>query len=262
MRTMHAPRPLPLDGIGVLVTRPDDQASILVGRLAALGAHAVRLPVMDIADIADHRMLHALIDRLHEFDWAIFISPTAALRAVNLIRARRALPATLRIAAIGQGGARELARLGVGEVLAPVGRFDSEALLELPPMQAMEGRRVVIFRGEGGREQLAETLRARGATVEYGECYRRVKPAAMDPEVLKLLARGRLHATHVTSAEGLRNLFEMAGAAGSRWLRDLPMFVPHPRIAEVARELGVKEANAIAGGEDALIEALTTRFAP
>jgi uroporphyrinogen-III synthase len=256
-----APKPLPLEGVGVLITRPDEQAEMLADRLLRLGANPVRLPVIDIADIADHGALNALIDRLHEFDWAIFISPTAAGRGIELIRARRMLPATLRIAAIGQGGARELARLGVNTVLTPGGRFDSEALLALPEMHDMAGRRVVVFRGEGGRELLADTLRARGARVEYAECYRRARPAAMDPAVLRMLARGALHAAHITSAEGLRNLFDMVGAPGGPWLRELPMFMPHPRIAQAARELGVKEAHAIAGGEDALIEALLERFA-
>jgi uroporphyrinogen-III synthase len=84
----------------------------------------------------------------------------------------------------------------------------------------------------------------------------------MDAAVLGMLARGALHAAHITSAEGLRNLFDMVGASSVPRLRELPMFMPHPRIAQAARELGVTEAHAIAGGEDALIQALMERFMP
>ena len=95
---------------------------------------------------------------------------------MNLIRARRKFPRRLQVATVGGASVRALERFGITGVVAPQGRYDSESLLDLPALAAVNGRRVVIFRGEGGRELLGETLRARGAVVEYAECYRRVRP--------------------------------------------------------------------------------------
>jgi len=132
------------------------------------------------------------------------------------VRARRAWPAGLRVATVGRGSERELQRHGFAAVIAPTERFDSEGLLDLPELRQVEGKRVVIFRGESGRELLGETLTARGAMIEYAECYRRGRPTADSAPLLALCARHELDAFTVTSSEGLGNLHAMLGEAGRR----------------------------------------------
>lgn len=244
---------LPLQGVGVLVTRPVDQARQLAQLIVGAGGEAILFPVLEILDAADLRPLHALIDRLDEFDFAIFISPTAVGKAMNLIRARRELPPQLAIAAIGKGSRRELERCGVHQAIAPPQQFDSEGLLALPEFQDMCGQQVVIFRGEGGRELLGNTLRERGAHVEYAECYRRGKPALDAAPLLHRWARGEIDAVMVTSGESLHNLFEMLGKLGQQWLKKTPLFVPHPRIAETARSLGLEQIMVTAAGDEGLL---------
>ena len=92
---------------------------------------------------------------------------------------QRQWPPHLLPAAIGQGTVRALAAHGVHGCIAPEQRFDSEALLALPELQAerVAGQRVLILRGDGGRELLAETLSARGALVDLVSCYRRLPPS-------------------------------------------------------------------------------------
>ena len=246
----------PLAGCGIVVTRPADQATPLAEAIRAAGGHAILFPAIEILDPADIRPLIDVIDRLETCNLAIFISPNAVARAMRRITARRAWPPGVRAAAIGQGGVRELQRFGISEVMAPVRSFDSEGLLALPQLQAVAGQRVVIFRGDGGRELLGDTLTARGAQVEYVECYRRARPRADAAPLLKAWARNEVHAVTVTSREGLRNLFEMLGEPGLSWLRRTPVFVPHPRIAAVARELGCGQVIESAPGDAGLIEAL------
>ena len=96
----------------------------------------------------------------------------------------------------------------------------------------------MIFRGEGGRGELGEALRDRGAQVTYAECYRRAKPATGAAGLSEVLREGRSHALTLTSSEGLDNLCDLLDAADARRLRQLPVFAPHPRIAQHARELG------------------------
>src|SRR5690349_24992216 len=116
-------------------------------------------PAVEILDVADTQRVDGIIARLDEFDIAIFISPSAVAKAMGLITARRALPARLQCATIGRGSLKALEEFGVRDAVAPQERFDSEALLALPLMQNVAGKRVVIFRGDGGRELLGNTLR-------------------------------------------------------------------------------------------------------
>jgi uroporphyrinogen-III synthase len=125
----------------------------------------------------------------------------------------------------------------------------------------MRGRSVVIFRGEGGREWLGRELEARGARVEYAECYRRARPQA-DPR--RLLARwqaGAVEAVSITSAEGLANFSAMLGATGGRYLRATPVFVPHPRIAHAARDLEVREVIVTGRGDERTVAEMAAFFA-
>lgn len=251
---------LSLSGRGVVVTRPREQAAHLSALVKAAAGRPIAFPTLEIVDALDSRALRALVDRLEQFDFAVFISPTAASRGLNYIRSRRELPADLRIVAIGKGSARELKRLGVAEVIAPEAGSDSEALLALPEFAQMSGRSVVIFRGAGGRELLGDTLAERGALVEYAECYRRTRPNGDAQMLIRAWGRGEIHAVTVTSREALSNLFDMVGTLGRHWLRKTPLFVTHPRIAEAAHELGIGETIIAAPGDEALVEALIGHF--
>ncbi|MEW5943994.1 MAG: uroporphyrinogen-III synthase [Pseudomonadota bacterium] len=247
----------PLQGVGVLVTRPPHQARHLAQLIEAAGGRPILFPVLEILDAEDVRPLHALIDRLDEFDLAIFISPNAVNKAMNLIKARRdKLPERLKIAAVGRGSLKELKNFGIAEAMVPESRFDSEGLLELPELQVVAGKKIVIFRGDGGREVLGDTLVARGAHLEYAECYRRGKPGADAGALLHLWARGELNAVTVTSGESLHNLYDMVGKLGQQWLKKTPLFVPHERIAQLARELGLERVIVTASGDEGMAAGL------
>lgn len=256
------PSQLALAGRHIVVTRPAAQAGVLAAGIRRLGGMPVMFPVLAIFDVADVRPIVEVAHRLDQFALAIFISPNAVAKALNLILARRPWPPALRVACIGKSSEKELARFGLHEVTAPRGRFDSEALLELAPLQAdaVAGRRVVIFRGDGGRELLGDTLIARGAALEYVECYHRGRPKLDTAPLLKLWARDELDAITVTSSEGLHNLFDMVGKLGQQWLRRTPLFVPHERIAEAARSLGMDRVTLTGAGDDGLLEGLTQHF--
>ena len=250
-----------LKSVRVLVTRPRDQAEHLAHLIEQQGGEAIRFPVIEIAEPKDIQALHAVIDRLDRFDLAIFISPNAVNRAMNLILARRGVwPRNVRIACVGRGSARELEHFGAGNVIVPASRFDSEALLALPELQQVTGNRIVIFRGEGGRELLGDTLKARGADVEYAECYRRTRPHADVTPLLGRWTRGEIDIVCLTSVDGLRNLFDMLGPAGQPRLTRTPVIVVSARMAEVCRELGFKTEPLVAAqaSDEAVLEAIKT----
>ena len=249
-----------LAGRCVVITRPAGESQRLAALVREAGGEPLLFPVIAICDALDPQPLDAAIARLDEFDVAIFISPSAVEKALTRIAAQRSLPPNVRCAAIGPGGARALERWGVKGILAPQrssardGRYDSESLLCLNFMQAVRGKRVVIFRGDGGRELLRDTLLARGASVETITCYRRALPAIDPAPLMQAWARGTVAAVIVTSSEGLRNLCVMTGTAGVNYLRDTLIAVPHPRIAAAARDMGMQHVAESASGDEALLQ--------
>jgi uroporphyrinogen-III synthase len=255
---------LALAGRAVLVTRPAGLSGHLAALLGALGGETVLLPAIEIAPVEDRAKLDAAIEHLEGFDIAVFISPTAVEQGNAAVRSRREWPARLKFAAIGSATARALGEIGAADVLTPPGRGDSEALAGLPELADIANKRIVIFRGEGGREALREALEARGARVEYAECYRRVSPRVDTGPLVARWSHGGIDAVSVTSAEGLGNLFAMLGAAGTAGpalLRATPVFVPHPRVGEAARSRGVERVIVTAAGDQALADELAAFFA-
>ena len=250
----------PLAGKSIVVTRPAHQSQAFARLISSAGGRPILFPAIEIRDIEDLGPFTRLLDRLEEYDLAIFISPNAIERAMKLISARRKLPQGLRVAAVGGASVRALERFGITGVVAPQGRSDSEALLELPEFAAMRGRRVVIFRGAGGRELLGEALRERGAAVEYAECYRRARPELDAAPLLQAWSRKGVDAITATSSEGLRNFAEMIGPSGRERLPETPVFVPHPRIAEAAHGLGVRRVIVTGPGDEGMLSGLTAYF--
>ncbi len=252
------PRPKgPLAGVGVLVTRPVRQAAMLLRELAALDAKTVAFPAIVILPPRDATSLARVHAALASYDAAIFVSGNAAEYGVP---PARTWPATLPVFATGPGTASALAAVGVGQARVPAASYDSEGLLALPELTAVLGKRIAIFRGEGGRDHLARTLRERGAHVDYAECYRRASPESGGAGLDAAILGGRVQATTVTSSEGLDNLCRLLTVPARERLLRTPVFVPHPNIAAHARSQGF-EAIVTDAGDAGLVAGLLKWFA-
>ncbi|MFL6567143.1 MAG: uroporphyrinogen-III C-methyltransferase [Burkholderiales bacterium] len=238
----------PLRGRGILVTRPAGQAERLAALVSAAGGRPFLFPAIEI-----ERLPARPLPRLDEFDLAVFVSPTAVDCAFERIK-----HAGVPVAAVGGGTRRALQALGAREVLAPESGADSEALLALPQLHEVSGKRILIVRGEGGREVLADTLAARGARTEYLECYRRMLPHADMAPVTAAWDRGEIDAVTVSSAASLDNLITLLGVPR---LAAKPLFVNHARVAEHAHEVGVPEVIVAGPGDEEMAEALVAYFA-
>jgi len=241
----------PLKDLKIVVTRPRDQAVKLARSIEQAGGIPLQFPLLEITAVQDTRALHELISRLAHFDLAIFISPNAVQYGIGAIREIGMIPEQLKIATVGQGSAKALRELGISKVIAPTERFDSEGLLALPELQHVAGWNVVIFRGDGGRELLGDTLRQKGATLEYATCYERSKPQ-QDPGIL---LTEEPDAILVTSSEALVNLRQMLDDTPGM-LRSMTIFVPHPRIAELALQQGWSHVQLTESGDEGLLSAM------
>jgi uroporphyrinogen-III synthase len=245
-----------LQGRHIVITRPEAQARKLSQLVSAAGGIVHLFPLIEIAPLQDYAAFEVTLDDLQDHDWAIFISSNAVENGIPRLIARYGdLPPKLKFAAIGPVTAAGLREHGVKQTLTPQGRFDSEALLELPEMQAVTGKKIMIFRGVGGRELLADRLRARGAHVTFAECYRRLNPQANADSLQTLWQNKQLHAIVITSSEAMRHLLDLAGE-GDSWLSGTPVCVNHARIGELGAQYGLMTAVADAPGDEAMLACL------
>ncbi len=233
---------------GILVTRPAHQADGLVEVLESLGGRALRLPTLEIVEPGEPGALDRLIAALDGFQLALFVSPNAAERGVARVLRSRPWPQHLAVGAVGKGTARALRAAGLAVEVLPRDGADSEALLRHPRLHEVVGQRIVIFRGEGGRELLAATLRRRGAEVVYAEVYRRRPAAGGGRELAAWLAEGAVDVVSATSSSGLQGLVRLAGAEHAAELQALPLVVVSERMVEHARELGFRGSIRVAAG--------------
>lgn len=246
---------LPLAGMGVAITRPSDQAKKLNALIEAAGGHVILFPLIEIVGLDDYSQFEHEIAQIAEYDWIIFISSNAVQHGMPHLL-KHPIPSYLRFAAIGPVTASELQDFGIQNVLIPQGRYDSEALLSLTELQEMQGKKVMIVRGIGGREVLAETLKSRGAGVTFAECYQRINPQNNMNILHQAWANQQLQAIVVTSSEAMRYLLDLASHAP--WLREVTLCVNHARIAEQPIAMGLKVKVADAPGDEAMLAALSS----
>jgi len=250
-------RESPLSGLGVLVTRPKLQAEGLCVAIESKGGRVIRFPVVEIADPVNLDPIYRILNHLDDYDIAIFISPNAVLKTLNAMKRERLIfPQSLQIAAIGKGSVNALNAKGVSVDVYPQHQFNSEALLAQEGMHHVQNKRILIFRGEGGREVLAETLRQRGANVSYAEVYRRILP---DFDITTLVEMwSGVDVVTVTSNEGLQNLYNMTSSDGHVQLLSTQLLVISHRAVSLAKKLGFSKPVWVTKevSNDAIIEVL------
>ena len=175
------------------------------------------------------------------------------------------LPAALHVFAPGPGTAEELNIRGIANVEMPETSFDSDGLLALPSLQAnaINGKHIVIFRGNDGRELLREELVERGATVDAITAYHRRAPNTPPTGLLELLRAGKVNALSAMSSDAITNLIPLIPAAErTALIFALPVYASHERIAATAREAGFRNVVETEAGDAGLITALLARANP
>jgi uroporphyrinogen-III synthase len=225
----------------LLLTRPADESAALGEILAQAGVFSSSLPLLEIEPIPVSDTMCAVIQRLDRFCAVIVVSKPAARAGVELLGRYWPQPPALKWFSVGAATAQILEDGGL-DVTCPAEGDDSEALLELAQLReaiTQPDRRVLIMRGEGGRELLAERLRELGASVEYLELYRRGLPRYPLAALPDRIEAERLNGLVVSSGQGFEHLHQLAGAAWPQLAR-LPLFVPSPRVAELARAAGAQ----------------------
>lgn len=216
--------------------------------IEACGGVALRLPALEIRAAPGGQLLRERLKDLSGYQFLIFVSRNAVQQTLELLDHKPEPLQCSGILAIGQGTAAALQAAGLAGVQSAGTVAASEQLLELPDLQTnrIKGGQVLIIRGTGGRELLAETLRDRGAQVDYLEVYERV-PARYPPAVLdELWFTQKPDLMVATSTEGLQNLFDMSGAEQRRIMQETALVVIGKRMSDLALALGFRRAPVIA----------------
>lgn len=231
----------------VIVTRPAAQAAVWVLRLRAEQIDAVALPLIGVAPAADAAAVESAWAKLALQRLVVFVSPNAVEHFFALRPAGARWPAGVLAGSPGPGTTRSLLDLGVpaAQTVAPAAdapQFDSEALWQQLATQDWQGAGVLIVRGDGGRDWLADTLRGRGAQVAHVAAYRREAPvfdAAQRALLATALHEPASHLWYFSSSEAIDHLARIAAACEpTRWA-DACALATHPRIAARARQLGI-----------------------
>lgn len=236
----------PLKGVGVLVTRPREQAGELVSAIEAAGGSAFCFPVIEITPRHPDDITHDAA-MLGSPDLAIFVSRNAVEYGIEYTGGAR-------IAAIGPATARAVQDAGRVIDVQPSRGYDSEHLLAEPALSDVAGKRIRIIRGQAGRELLADTLRARGADVDYLAVYDRRLPEA-DPSVLADLENrwrgGIISVVTAMSVQSLENLVALLPASCRQYLESTPLVTPAGRVIQKALDLFPASRPVLAPGPQA-----------
>jgi uroporphyrinogen-III synthase len=245
----------------LLLTRPAEDCAALAQTLAAQGVVSHCMPLLAIEALDETPEQRSAFADLQRYCAVIVVSKPAARIGLQLLAQHGAPTPDLPWFSVGAATAAVLAEQGLGVHFPDLGD-DSEALLALPALQqaiAAPAPRVLILRGEGGREFLAERLRSQGVSVDYLPLYRRVLPQYAPGELSRQVQAERLNGLVVSSGQGFEHLLQLAG---DDWpaLARLPLFVPSPRVAEQARAAGAQIVVDCRGASAAALQAALEQF--
>ena len=242
----------------VLVTRPEGQAAGLCAAVSAAGYRVHSQPLLQLQAppvLAPARRERVM--NLDRYQHIIFISGNAVRFGMALIEDYWPRPpAGPSWYAIGAATARLLEQHGVA-ALAPREGMTSEDLLALPQLSDVAGHRVLLIKGEGGRETLREELGRRGAQVDELACYRRSCPALVPGELADKLSQWNIGLIMVSSGEGLANLLALLSPQETSKFTTITLVVPSGRVAQMAVAAGfVRVVTAENASDGAMVRAL------
>jgi uroporphyrinogen-III synthase len=245
----------------LIVTRPAGQAAAWVRDLRGLGCSAQALPLIAIAPAADSQPVLATWQRLQEFALLMFVSANAVKHFFALRPSGCAWPGALRAGATGPGTAAALlaAAVPASAIVQPAAdaeNFDSEALWAQLAPEPWAGRRVLVVRGEDGRDWLADAWQKQGAQVEFVAAYQRQVPTLSSDEqdlLRQAQAQPAAHLWLFSSSQAVAHLRLLAPRAD--WQCSAAL-ASHPRIAQAARTVGFGMVSVAAPSVSAVVQCL------
>lgn len=225
--------------MAILVTRPDERGKQLTDLLHQAGRVALHLPLFTFESGKELESLPGKLNRLKSGSYVFLVSKSAVDFSVKTLKEigfhwRE----DLQYFTVGQRTAQHFSCQSEQPVRYPIEQENSEGLLALPQMQQLNGKQILILRGNGGREYFTEQAEKRGATVEIVECYRRELISYDNDEQRSIFKRSGVDTLVVTSLEILHALIEFIPESEQNWLKNCKLVTVSARIADVAKSQG------------------------
>ncbi|WP_299019893.1 uroporphyrinogen-III synthase [uncultured Photobacterium sp.] len=230
----------------ILITRPAPECHQLARQLNAAGISTIAQPLLEIQPGQQLPTLISQLNRLQPDDFLIAVSVHAVNLAHNYLMSQGASwPKNVHYIAVGHKTAAALTKCTDCDVLSPQSRCDSEGLLALPILAQIQGHRVLILRGNGGRELIYQALQQRGAEISYCETYQRSWIALDGEQLSQTWQTQHVSSLVVTSGEQLAHLSSLVPESNKAWFFQCHLFVPSQRIADQARMLGFRTISTV-----------------
>jgi len=241
-----------LSGLTVLITRPSNQVDSMRRAIEAAGAKALSLPLIEIKSLNDTSAIQDLKDkvlRLDSYQSLIFVSNNAVRFGGEVINNYwPQFPMGVDVIAVGPTTAEAARERLACEVIQSSSGMTSEDILCLPALQDVSEKKIGIVRGQGGRELLADTLRERGAIVDYLEAYSRTPVAYTSAEFCNRLFEACVNVLTVSSGESLDRLTHLL-VDNSEMKQQLHLLVPSERVGLQAEQSGYQHVHNASGAD-------------
>ncbi len=252
-----------LSGMRVLITRPEQLSENLALAVRNFGGQTVNFPLLEIETITEESRINLLryaIEKLDDYDILIFVSKNAVRYGATIINANwHKLPIDSEVIAIGSGTAKMASDYFGCEVIHPENGSVSEDLVALPSLMNVEGKRIAIFRGTGGRGFLGGILKARGAEVDYIEVYQRSPTKRSCQALLGILIENHVNVLTITSGDSLNVLNKLFLESRNTFPKffHMPMVVPSARVGRLAVGFGFEQVKLAQGADtESMVAAL------
>lgn len=217
----------------IVITRPIHQAKAIKKRLESAGANIILFPLLEIVEPENIGLAKQQLAQIEMFDLIIFVSPNAVKQSLKWLDKSKLINIKNKIATIGKKTAAALDEYGISADICPDKPFNSEAFLALPQIKAIGSsasqiKKIVIIKGESGRNLLYDSLIKQGAHVEKIDTYKRSCPQ-QDSSILKQhWLRGELDMILLTSSTSIINLFDLT--ENEDWFNQVHLLVGSQRM--------------------------------
>ncbi len=244
-------------GKTIVVTRPLAQAQNICELLERYQATVIHFPVLKIAPIKETKTVKQKLQKLDDYEMIIFISANAVRYAMQLAQEFKTVFDNKNLIVIGPATKKALKNHGLSTNTSPPKNYTSETLLEEESLQNLNGKRILIIRGHGGRETLRQKLELRGAKVEYAEVYQRMLPKQRSSIDLSQLS-SRNTVILIYSVESAQNLWSLCSINEQQWLKNITVVAGGNRIAKSLATVGFAKNPIIAENpnDEAMLNAL------
>lgn len=230
----------------LLVTRFSPNASHLADQLNQQGVFAVAQPLLATKKSAEFENVTSVVKAKHEYIIAVSVN---AVEYTHQALVGHAWPVS-HYFSVGKKTQAHLTKVTNQKVIIPESLFSSEGLLALPELNDISGKHILILRGVGGRELLADVLISRGAIVEYYQPYQRIALDLCGAILVKEWQRKRINSAIISSIELLEQLLKIVPKSELDWVKKFTVYAPSKRITQQALLLGWSDVAVLPGMQD------------